>query len=95
MVVGWMEVTLRIEGSFSLKDKRKIVKHLLDVIRVRLHLAVGETNDQELHNLATLGFSVVSNNALHASEVLDKTMEVILSDPRIEVEDFQREVQHV
>lgn len=90
-----MELSLRIESSFSLKDKRKILKHLIETLRVRFHVSAAETGDHELHNLASIGISVVSNCALHTSEVLDHTLAYVMQDPRVEVEIIGREVSRV
>lgn len=95
MVVGWMELSLRIESSFSLKDKRKILKHLIESLRIRFHVSAAETDSHELHNLASIGITVVSNSALHASEVLDRSLAYVMQDPRVEAEISGREVGRV
>ncbi len=90
-----MELSLRIESSFSLKDKRKVLKHLIETLRVRFHVSVAETDDHELHNRASIGITVVSNSALHASEVLDRSLAYVMQDPRVEAEINGREVGRV
>lgn len=95
MVVGWLRLGLRIEGSFSLKDKRRTIRSLLDSLRARLPLAVAEVEDQDLHNVATLGLVTVSGNAGLVSDVLDRAIRLVEDHAEVRVEELERQVEHV
>jgi len=42
MVVGTLKITLAIPGSDSLKDKRQVVRSLLDVARNKFNVSAAE-----------------------------------------------------
>lgn len=45
--IGLLRLTLRIEGSRSRKDRRRVVRSLGDRLRARCSVAVAETGGQE------------------------------------------------
>lgn len=95
MVVGWVRLGLRIDGSFSLKDKRRTLRSLIDSLRSRLPLAVAEVDDQDLHNVATVGLATVSGHAGLASDVLDRAVRLVEDHAEVRIEELERQVEHV
>ena len=85
MNVGLCTITLRIPGSHSLKDKRRIVRSLCSRVRNRFNAAVAEVGDNESWQLATLGVATVSNDARHASEMV-RSVVTYIEDSRLDVE---------
>jgi uncharacterized protein YlxP (DUF503 family) len=70
MFVGWARVELHLPDARSLKDKRAVVRSILDGAHARMRCAGAEVDHLELHQRAALGFSVVSNEAGHAQRVI-------------------------
>ena len=70
MFVGVARIVLQIPGARSLKDRRRVVKGLKDRARAKLPVSIAEIGDLERWQVATLGVSVVSNDAARCSEVL-------------------------
>jgi uncharacterized protein YlxP (DUF503 family) len=70
-VVGILILELRLDESFSLKDKRHWVKGLKDRLRAGFNLAVAETEDQDLWNVATVAAVTVSGSRSNAEKVLE------------------------
>ncbi len=75
MVVGVLRVSLRLEGCRSLKDKRQIIRPLIEKMRRDLGASVAEVGDTELWGNAEIGFSVVSGNAVQVEQLLQKIIE--------------------
>ena len=71
MVVGVCRLTLSIAGSYSLKDKRRVVKSIVERVRHRFNVAVAEVGEHDVWNAAVLGVACVSVSSRHASEILD------------------------
>lgn len=92
MVVGAAEIGIRIEGAFSLKDKRHVVRSILDRARRDFGASAAETDDMELWNVATLGVAVVSNDPRHAEAVINKVRDFIDLNPDAEIESFRMEM---
>lgn len=81
MHVGILEVVIHVPQSRSLKDKRQVVRGLLDRARERFHVAAAEVGDQETWQKATLGFASVSESASHAEEVVQQVLEHVRRAP--------------
>jgi uncharacterized protein YlxP (DUF503 family) len=75
MKVGVARVTLYLPESASLKEKRGIVKPVIERTRRRFHISIAEIDDLDDLRIATIGFSVVSNASAH----LDEMMQTILA----------------
>ena len=94
MTVGVCRLRLRLRGSGSLKDKRQVVRSVLERVRQRYRVAAAEVDDQEEWQLATLGFSCVSNSHRHADEVLDSVIAYIEETrPDVEIIAVERAVE--
>jgi uncharacterized protein len=78
-------VEIHIGESRSLKQKRSVVRHILDTARLRYRVAAAEVEHQDLWQLAGLGFAAVASEAGQVSEVLDSVERFVWSHPEIEV----------
>lgn len=90
MFVLAMEVELRIPQAHSLKDKRQVVKGLLEGTRRRFGVSAAEVDGQDTWQRAVLGFAVVASSARQADEVMDSVDDFVWSHPEIEVVDAVR-----
>jgi uncharacterized protein YlxP (DUF503 family) len=59
MVVGSLKARLLVRGSRSLKDKRQVVRSILDRVRHQFHVAAAEVDTQDDYRVVTLGFATV------------------------------------
>jgi uncharacterized protein YlxP (DUF503 family) len=85
MVVGILTVNLLISDSNSLKDKRQVVKSLLDGIRNRYNISAAELGDLNIWRRAVIGVAVISNDKNTANTVLNHVLDGIESNPRVNV----------
>ena len=92
MHVGTMRVTLVLAEGSSLKDKRSVVKGLVEGVRRKFSISAAEVDDLDLWRRATLGFAVVSNDPRTCNRVLDKVLDHLESTPLVSVEDVKIEV---
>ncbi|MGH2514563.1 MAG: DUF503 domain-containing protein [Ktedonobacterales bacterium] len=96
MFVGTCRVTLHIGSSQSLKDKRQVVRSVLQRVRNQFEVAAAEVDAQDLRQLAVLGLASVSNDAAHAEEILAHAVRYIeASRPDVEVTDVLLDVMPV
>jgi uncharacterized protein YlxP (DUF503 family) len=72
--IGVAQVTLYLEGTTSLKDKRRIVKSLTQRLRNSFNAAVAEISDHDDMRVATIAIVCVSTTAAHADEMLAKAI---------------------
>jgi uncharacterized protein YlxP (DUF503 family) len=92
MFVGVLQVELSIPGSYSLKDKRHVLKGLLDKLRRDFAVSAAEVERQDVWNSAIVGVAFVTNDARHAESHLqralnfiEKNREAVVADAQIEV----------
>jgi uncharacterized protein YlxP (DUF503 family) len=83
-------VDLHLPQSHSLKDKRAVVKTILEGARRRYQVAAAETDNQDQRQRAGLSFSAVSSSQHHVEEVVDGVERFVWSFPEIEVLDADR-----
>ena len=77
MNVAVCKVTLRLPENQSLKGKRRVIGSLCSRIRNKFNVSIGEVDDNQAWQLATLGITCVSNNTHHAEEVLGNVVAYI------------------
>jgi uncharacterized protein YlxP (DUF503 family) len=80
-----LAVDVRIPDAQSLKDKRSVVRSILDGARRRFGASTAETGDHDVHQRSELGFAVAAPSVGHATEVVDNIERFVWSFPEIEV----------
>lgn len=77
MYVHVLVMTFIIDDAYSLKDKRKIVKSIIERAQSRFKVSAAEIDYHEIHNQSQLAFAIVTNNALVARKHLDELFRLI------------------
>ena len=85
MHVAALDVELHIAGSGSLKDKRAVVRHIVEVARRRYGVSASEIAHHDRWQRAGLGFAYVAPTAGRVSEVLDQVERFVWSQPEVSV----------
>lgn len=83
---------LSIPGSHSLKEKRRVVKSLLERVRRQFGVSAAEVDGLDTWNRAGLGVSFVSNDRRHAESCLQKVLNLMERESDAIVMDSQIEV---
>lgn len=84
MVLIGLEITLLIYESDSLKDKRRVVKSIVEKMHRKYNVSVAEIAEMDVLNKAVIGFGVVSNNRKICHQVLQRIINDI--DDKYDVE---------
>jgi len=71
LTVGLLVLELRVISSASLKDKRRVVRSLLDRVRARCNVAAAEVDHQDLHQRAQLAFAAVATSEAPLDRLFD------------------------
>ncbi len=72
MFVSAYKITFMIPHSFSLKDKRSVIKSISEKTKAKFGVSVAEVADHDMLNKAVLGFACVSGSMGHAEEMAQK-----------------------
>jgi len=83
--VATLQIELHIPNSHSLKEKRAVIKPILESARRRFQVAAAAVDHQGKWQRASLGFAVVGGSPAHVSVVLDKVERFVWSFPEIDV----------
>lgn len=79
-------VEVSIAGALTLKDRRSVVKSLMERLGSRFNLSVSDLDGGEGGaGRAVLGIAAVSNSASHARQSVHKAVDFIAQDGRAEV----------
>ena len=95
MVIGLCHLELLLEGNFSLKGKRQVVKSIVDRARQRFNISIAEVEDQELWQKAVLGVCTVANDRQRVNSILDKVVSFIEKTNLAQVTDSQIEIMNI
>jgi len=91
MKVLLMTVTLRTSWSHSLKEKRMVVRSIVQKLKNKFNISVAEIADQDIHQTIVIGIAAICGT----SSQLDSTMEHIItfieSNTDAEIVDIQKE----
>jgi len=69
-----------LPAAASLKDKRRVVRSVLDRLRLHHHVAAAETASQDKWQRIELGLAYVSGEAAHAREVVEAACEGVVRE---------------
>jgi uncharacterized protein len=89
VVVGALAFELHLPDVHSLKEKRAVVRPIVDGARHRFAVSAAEVDHQDLWQRATLAMAVVSGTESQAREVLDAVERFVWSFPDIEIMEAQ------
>lgn len=89
MLVASCEIKLYLPGALSLKDKRQIIKSLLQKTKNKFNLAAAEVDAQDYLKTAILGIAAVGSDYQQLQSLMDKYLDFIESFPEFLVTDFQ------
>lgn len=92
MHVGTLLVEITIDGADSLKDKRQVVKSLIEGVRRKLNVSAAEVDQNDVWRRATLGFAAVSNEKALVSAILDEVVTEIDNELRCELTHREQEI---
>jgi uncharacterized protein YlxP (DUF503 family) len=97
MVVGCLEITLSIVAADSLKEKRSVVKRIVERTRNKFNVSCSEVGANDEHQRAIVGVTTVANDAQFVNSVLDKVLDYVEDEAigRCEVVDHRIEILHV
>jgi uncharacterized protein YlxP (DUF503 family) len=74
MVIGVGYMTIQVFESHSLKEKRRVVKSLLERARHRFNAGIAEVDYQDTWQMAGIGVTCISSSAQHADQMVSEIL---------------------
>ena len=90
MFVLALQTELHLNGCHSLKEKRAVIRPILDGARHRFAVASAEVDYQDTWQRASLGFACVGSSAGHLTDVMDEVERFVWSHPEVAVLSMER-----
>jgi uncharacterized protein YlxP (DUF503 family) len=92
MVVGVAVIELHLPHARSLKDKRRVVKSLIERLHARHRISVAETGFQDLHQRAEIGVAAVTRTAAEAEALLERVRRAADDESEAEILDWRPQI---
>ena len=93
MIVATCVIELQLEGVYSLKEKRRILKSILARLPQNFNLAVAEVDHQDVWQSAAIGLVTIGNDAAHLHSLLEKAVAWVAENrPDVPIADYAIEI---
>jgi uncharacterized protein YlxP (DUF503 family) len=92
MFTGSAKICIHLQGITSLKDKRRIVKSVIERLKSRFNVSAAEIDRLDNKRMAVVGIAVVSNDRTFTISQLDTILNFIYNDGRFYVGDVKTDV---
>ncbi|MBU5437848.1 DUF503 domain-containing protein [Tissierella sp. MSJ-40] len=92
MIIGACSLKLMIYESYSLKDKRHIIKSIIGKIQSRFNVSIAEVDLNDSWQTSIIGFACVTNDTSHANQILSNVIKFIDGDSRVEIINYNIEI---
>lgn len=92
MIIGSCKISFTAAWVSSLKEKRMIVKSLLDRAKRRFNISIAEVEDMDVHQSIVIGFACVSNERAHVDSMIDHVLNFLEDHTEAVIRDVEREI---
>ena len=94
MVLGVCRLELILPENHSLKGKRSVVRSICAQVRQKFNVAIAEVEDQDVWQVAGLGFVVVSSDGRHTDRMVQEIVDFIELRAEAQLGSYQVEKVH-
>ena len=88
MILGLLSINSYLPAAHSLKDKRRILRKVVDRIRYRHNVSIAEVGDNEIWQRASLAVCMVANDSAFVDSALSKILNEIEKSLEGEIVDY-------
>lgn len=92
MIVGTLSIAIRLPSAKTLKDKRRVVCSIIDVLRRRFGVSAAEVDDLTLSGNATIGIAFVSSSKTQVEKTLQASCDFVEAHVEVEVYDICQDI---
>jgi len=92
MVIGTCAVYLTADWVTSLKEKRSVVKGIVERAKHKFNISIAEVEAMDEHKRIVVGFACVSNENAHAENIVRNVVNFIENNCDARVDDTVTEI---
>jgi len=89
MVVSMIQLIFEIPDVGNIKEKRRVIKSIIDKMRRRFFLSAAEVDLQDSLSFCQIGGALVSNSRTFGETVLHKAFVMIEKETHVRIQDMQ------
>jgi len=89
MVVSMMQIIFEIPDVLNIKEKRRVIKSIIDKSRQRFKLSIAEVDLQDSLSFSQIGGAIVSNSKTFGEKVLQKAFDMIEKENPVRIQDMK------
>lgn len=93
MIVEAATIKLYAPLVHSLKEKRMVVKSLINKAKNKFNVSISEVDAQDIHQTIVLGLACVTGTVSHADSMIDSILKFIEDNVDAEIIEVQREIR--
>jgi len=75
MIIGTCKLRFTAEWVTSLKEKRMVVKSIVEKAKHKFNISAAEIDFQDIHQTIAVGFVCVTNDAVHAEQIVNSVID--------------------
>ena len=91
MIILFMKVTLRASWVHSLKEKRMVVKSIVQKLKNKFNISVAEVENQDIHNTIIIGIAGICANSSQSDSTMESIITFIENNTDAEIIDIEKE----
>jgi len=88
MIVSMIKIIFEIPDVTSIKEKRRVVKSVIDKMYRRFRLTAAEVDMQDSLSFCQIGGALVSNSKSFGETVLQKAFKMIEKETPVRIQDM-------
>lgn len=92
MVIGCCTVFLTAEWVSSLKEKRMVVKSIVEKCKHKFNISIAEVDKQDIHKSIVIGFCCVTNDAILAQNIMENVVNFIERNTDAVIDNTETEI---
>jgi uncharacterized protein YlxP (DUF503 family) len=89
MIVSMIQIIFQIPEIANIKEKRRVIKSVLDKMRKHYHLSAAEVDLNDSLSFAQIGGALVSNSKTFGETVLQKAFDMIEKETNVRIQDMK------
>jgi uncharacterized protein YlxP (DUF503 family) len=92
LIIGTGKICLYASWVHSLKEKRMVVKSIIDKVKHRFNVSIAEVENLDMHQSIVIGIACVSNSTKHANSSIQNVIEYIEQNTDAVLEKIEVEI---
>jgi uncharacterized protein YlxP (DUF503 family) len=88
MIVSMIKIIFEIPDVGSIKEKRRVVKSIIDKFYRRFRMSAAEVDMQDSLSFCQIGGAIVSNSKTFGETVLQKAFKMIEKETPVRIQDM-------